>query len=143
VSWPLKARRPVLNLGPFYDGLFRLLRPRGVRAPVPWRLVRTPRVSRHFAASRKRNRSRPGRLACRQGVHRKAVRVWWSVNEGAVERGTMTTVCKSTTQTVTLFPTPLDDGTITRGQGEERTQCIVHTRLPKIDICLRPTRHCS
>ena len=22
VSWPLKARRPVLNLGPFYGGLF-------------------------------------------------------------------------------------------------------------------------
>jgi hypothetical protein len=31
---------------------FCLLRPRGVRVPVPWRLVRTPRVSGHVAAAR-------------------------------------------------------------------------------------------
>ena len=52
VSWPSKARHPVLNLGTFLSiGLFCLLRPLGVRVPVPWRLVRTPRVSGHFAAS--------------------------------------------------------------------------------------------
>ncbi len=34
-------------------GLFCLLRPRGVRVPVPWRLVRTPRVSGLVAAAPK------------------------------------------------------------------------------------------
>jgi hypothetical protein len=53
-SRPLKARRPGKNLGTFlWLGFFCLLRPRGVRVPVPWRLVRTPRVSRHVAAARK------------------------------------------------------------------------------------------
>jgi hypothetical protein len=44
-SWPLKARPPVLNLGPFplMGGLFGLLRPRGVRVSVPRHSVRTPR----------------------------------------------------------------------------------------------------
>jgi hypothetical protein len=50
------ARRPVLNLGPFCElGLFCFLRRRGVRVPVPWRLVRTPRVSRHLAAAPQEN----------------------------------------------------------------------------------------
>ena len=50
-SWPSKARHPVLNLGTFSTSwaFLCLLRPRGVRVPVPWRLVETPRVSRHLA----------------------------------------------------------------------------------------------
>jgi len=53
-SWPSKARHPVLNLGPFFSlGFFCLLRPRGVRVPVPQRLVRTPRASRRAAANPK------------------------------------------------------------------------------------------
>jgi hypothetical protein len=52
-SWPSKARRPVLNLGTFLSWAFCLLRPRGIRVPVPWRLVITPRVSRRLAAARK------------------------------------------------------------------------------------------
>ena len=56
VSRPSKARRPVLNLGPFYElGFICLLRPRGIRVPVPWRLVITPRVSRHLAAAPQEN----------------------------------------------------------------------------------------
>ena len=56
VSWPLKARRPVVTLGPFYElGFFCLLRPQGIRVPVPWRLVKIPRVSRHLAAAPREN----------------------------------------------------------------------------------------
>src|SRR6266851_8376343 len=51
-SWPFKARHPVLNLRPFFSlGFFCLLRRRGVRVPVPQRLVRTPRASGRVAAS--------------------------------------------------------------------------------------------
>ena len=56
-SRPSKARHPVLNLGTtsMSWAISCLLRPRGVRVPVPWRLVRTPRVSRHLAAAPQEN----------------------------------------------------------------------------------------
>ncbi|KAI0263874.1 hypothetical protein BGY98DRAFT_1045095, partial [Russula aff. rugulosa BPL654] len=34
---------------------FSLLRSRGVRVPVPWRLVRNPRVSVHLTAARRKH----------------------------------------------------------------------------------------
>jgi hypothetical protein len=127
---------------------FCLLRPRGVRAPVPWRLVRTPRVSRHFAASRKHKlqtttsylRSAQslifptpldsgiplvtGTTCVQKGGAPQGRPCGRSVNEGAVERGTMTAVCKTTTRTGTLFPTPLDDGTVTPHEHKARRRAV-------------------
>ena len=51
-SWPSKARHLVLNLGTFLVGhFFCLLRPQGVRVPVPQQPVRTPQASRRVTAS--------------------------------------------------------------------------------------------
>ena len=145
MSWPLKARRPVLNLGPFYGGLFFAscvlevyeCQSPGDSSELPGYLDTSLQAGNTTARDRDDLRVDRGCIARPSVSGGRSTRVQ--------PRETMAAVCKSTTRTGTLFPSPLDDGTVTPHEHKARRKHAMYSThpTPRIDTSLRPTRHCS